>query len=155
MMMTTKTTKTWRSVRLSMVHEKAEWGAVPRKARHSADVAAIYRAIVGADPREHFLAAYLDVRGSLLAVHVVSIGTAVSSMVHPREVMNPALLLGAASFVVVHGHPSGDCAPSAEDRQVTERLREVGTLCGIEMLDHVVVGDGRHYSFASCETIAG
>jgi DNA repair protein RadC len=68
--------------------------------------------------------------------------------VHPREVYGPALMLGAVRIVVAHNHPSGDPAPSAEDRMVTERLRQAGQLLGVEMLDHVVLGSERFYSFA-------
>lgn len=69
-------------------------------------------------------------------------------MVHPREVFGPAVALSATAIVVAHNHPSGDPTPSAEDRAVTDRLRAAGELLGIELLDHVVIGDERYYSFA-------
>jgi DNA repair protein RadC len=69
--------------------------------------------------------------------------------VHPREVFGPALALAATAIVIAHNHPSGDPTPSAEDRRVTERLRAAGELLGIELLDHLVIGDERVYSFAS------
>jgi DNA repair protein RadC len=68
--------------------------------------------------------------------------------VHPREVFAAAVREGAAAVVVAHNHPSGDPTPSREDRAITERLRRAGELLGIELLDHVVVGDERAYSFA-------
>jgi DNA repair protein RadC len=68
--------------------------------------------------------------------------------VHPREVFGPALRDSAAALVVAHNHPSGDPTPSADDRRVTERLREVGQLVGIELLDHLVVGADSYFSFA-------
>jgi DNA repair protein RadC len=71
----------------------------------------------------------------------ISHGTLTASLVHPREVFRPALREGAAALVVVHNHPSGDPAPSAEDHQVTERLARAGELLGVRLLDHVVVAE--------------
>ena len=99
--------------------------------------------------REAFCAVLLDSRHRTIGFHVISIGTLNSSSVHPREVFRAAIMIGAAAMVVGHNHPSGDCTPSGEDQRVTERLREVGQLVGIEMLDHVVIGSTRFYSFAS------
>ena len=79
---------------------------------------------------------------------MISIGGLDSAPVHPREVFGPAVREGAAAIVVAHNHPSGDASPSVEDRRVTERLTEVGELVGIRLLDHVVVGVDRFYSFA-------
>ncbi len=92
--------------------------------------------------RELFLAAYLDVRRRLIGEEVISCGSLVASIVHPREVFRPAVRLAAASVIAVHNHPSGDPAPSAEDWAVTDRLRRSGETLGIELLDHVVIGDG-------------
>ena len=92
--------------------------------------------------REWFIAAYLDVRRRLLGEEVVSIGSLVASIVHPREVFRPAVRLSAASVIVVHNHPSGDPTPSAEDWAVTDRLRRAGETLGIELLDHLVLGEG-------------
>jgi DNA repair protein RadC len=79
---------------------------------------------------------------------VVSVGHAQGAMVVPRHVFQPAIMLCATALVVAHNHPSGDQSPSAEDRLVTERLREAGELLGIECLDHVVLGRRHYYSFA-------
>jgi DNA repair protein RadC len=101
--------------------------------------------------RESFFVLLLDGRHRILSFRVVSTGSLQSSVVHPREVFAPAIREGAAAIVVAHNHPSGDPTPSAEDRDVTERLREVGQLVGIEVLDHVVVGVERYFSFADGE----
>ena len=98
--------------------------------------------------RECFVVVLLNTRHVPLGVHVASIGTLGSAPVHPREVFRPAVVAGAAAIIVVHNHPSGDASPSAEDRVVTERLRKVGELLGIEVLDHLVVGADRFFSFA-------
>jgi DNA repair protein RadC len=137
--------RTWRSVRLSLVRERSDQ---PYTLRGPDGVAALARAFIGDEPREVFCAIYLDSRHRPLAVHRVSVGTAEVTTVHPREVYGPALMLGAVRIVVAHNHPSGDPAPSAEDRMVTERLRQAGQLLGVEMLDHVVLGSERFYSFA-------
>ena len=89
--------------------------------------------------RENFLGFYLNARSQLLHVETISIGTLSASLVHPREVFAPALTHAAAALVVVHNHPSGDCRPSAEDRDATRRLRDAGQLLGIPLLDHVIV----------------
>ena len=72
----------------------------------------------------------------------------VSPCVHPREVFKPAILLNSAAIICSHNHPSGDPAPSAEDRVLTARLRQAGDLIGITILDHLILGDERTYSFA-------
>jgi DNA repair protein RadC len=97
--------------------------------------------------KEHFVVLYLDTRNRLLHKEFVSIGTLNASLVHPREVFEPAIRCSAACLVLVHNHPSGDPAPSEEDRRLTRRLVEAGKLLGLDVLDHVVVAEGRHYSF--------
>ena len=95
-----------------------------------------------------FVAVYLDAKHRVIAIHACSVGTVSSSVVHPREVFGPALMTCASALVIAHQHPSGDASPSPEDRRVTERLREAGELLGVEVLDHVVIGAERFYSFA-------
>jgi DNA repair protein RadC len=116
--------------------------------RHGGDVARVVRDSARGSRRESFFAVLLDVRHRVLAVHVISTGSLDGTPVHPREVFSPAIRDGAAAVVVAHNHPSGDPAPSAEDRLVTDRLRDVGRLVGIELFDHLVVGAERYYSFA-------
>ncbi|MBL8728760.1 MAG: DNA repair protein RadC [Planctomycetes bacterium] len=116
--------------------------------RHGGDVARVVRDSARGTRRESFFAVLLDARHRVLAVHVVSTGSIDAAPVHPREVFSPAIRDGAAAVVVAHNHPSGDPAPSAEDRLVTDRLRDVGRLVGIELFDHLVVGAERYYSFA-------
>lgn len=89
--------------------------------------------------KEHFLAFYLDTHDRLIERRIISIGTLDASLVHPREVFEPAIALSAASIIVAHNHPSGSVDPSPEDREVTTRLREAGTLLGIRLTDHIIV----------------
>ena len=98
--------------------------------------------------REQFLVCCLDAKNASIGVNVVSIGTLTLSLVHPREVFKPAILLNACAIIAVHNHPSGDPTPSPEDRTLTTRLREAGDLLGIRLLDHLILGDDRLYSFA-------
>ena len=78
----------------------------------------------------------------------ISEGSLTSSIVHPREVFNPVIRDSAAAVILVHNHPSGDPAPSREDKEITKRLKEVGELIGVKVLDHIIIGDGRYISFA-------
>ena len=103
--------------------------------------------VVRDDAREHFLALYLDGRHRPIAHQVVSVGTASASLVHPREVFQPAILVGACAAIVGHNHPSGDPTPSPEDREVTRRLAQAGALLGVPLLDSVVwTREGAHAS---------
>lgn len=106
--------------------------------RRPLEVVEFLRRVVRDDAREHFVALYLDGRHRPIAHQVVSIGTASASLVHPREVFQPAILVGACAVIVAHNHPSGDPSPSREDREITQRLAEAGALLGISLLDSVV-----------------
>ncbi len=120
--------------------------------RSGADVARLVREATRGLGRESFWALLLDARHRVVTLRLVSVGGLQSAPVHPREVFAPALTARAAAVVVAHNHPSGDARPSGDDRLVTERLRDVGALCGVELLDHVVVGADRYFSFADeCE----
>jgi len=96
--------------------------------------------------REHFRSLYLDRKGGLMVMEDVSIGSLHSSIVHPREVFKTAVKKSAASIILVHNHPSGDPTPSKEDIDVTNRLIEAGKIMGIEVLDHIVIGEGTYCS---------
>lgn len=97
--------------------------------------------------KEHLVALYLNARNQLLNKETVSVGTLSSSLVHPREVFSWAVSHGAAGVIVVHNHPSQDCSPSNEDKEVTRRLQKAGELLGMELLDHVIVTDENYFSF--------
>ena len=98
--------------------------------------------------REYFIVVTLDSASRVIETRVISIGTLNQSLVHPREVFRPAILDNAAGIIVAHNHPSGQVEPSIEDRRVTKRLKEVGKLVGIELLDHVILTDNGYYSFS-------
>ena len=96
--------------------------------------------------KEHFRALYLDGRRRLIHTETVSVGTLTSTLVHPREVFQPAIACSAASLLVAHNHPSGDPDPSPEDLALTRRLRDAGRLLGIDLVDHLIIGRGRFIS---------
>ena len=114
--------------------------------REPADVARFVRELVRGDAREHFVVVMLDGRHRPIAYQVVSVGTATASLVHPREVFQAAVAVGAVAVIVAHNHPSGDPGPSREDGEVTTRLVKAGEVLGIRVLDSVVVGDVGHSS---------
>ena len=104
------------------------------------------RDIRGAN-REHFVGFYLNSRNQVLRREIISIGSLNASIVHPREVYQPAIAVSAASLILAHNHPSGDPTPSEEDLAITRRLVEAGRILGIDILDHVVVAKDAYASF--------
>ncbi|MNZ96929.1 hypothetical protein D3C78_1161460 [compost metagenome] len=96
--------------------------------------------------KEHFMCLFLNTKNHIIARETLSIGTLNASLVHPREVFRAAIQRNSASIICAHNHPSGDPSPSPEDISLTKRLAEAGRLVGIEVLDHLVIGDGRYIS---------
>jgi DNA repair protein RadC len=97
--------------------------------------------------KEYFLILLLDGKNRIIRRVQISEGSLNQSIVHPREVFNPAVKESAAAVILVHNHPTGDPSPSSEDIAVTRRLREAGEIMGIKVLDHIIVGDGEYLSF--------
>ncbi|MEO1934325.1 MAG: DNA repair protein RadC [Myxococcales bacterium] len=115
--------------------------------RSPEDIQRHFRARLRDACRESFHVLMLDGRHRLIRAEEVSVGTLTASLVHPREVFREAIRCASAAVVLVHNHPSGDPTPSAEDRSVTERLRDAGLLLGIRVLDHVIVTRASYFSF--------
>lgn len=105
------------------------------------DAVDVVRPLLDGRDRECGVLVALDTRHRVIATTVVSIGTVGTTFLSPREVYRDALALGASAIVVAHNHPSGDPEPSADDERITRRLVEAGTVLGVELLDHVVLGD--------------
>lgn len=97
--------------------------------------------------RERVLAVFLDSKRAKICDKVISIGTLDSSVLNPREIFKDALSVNASSFVVLHNHPSGDPTPSLDDKTVTKRIKSSSELLGIPILDHIIIGDNRYFSF--------
>lgn len=96
--------------------------------------------------KEHMKLILLNIKCNLISVEEVSIGSLNASIVHPREVFNPAIKKSSASIIMVHNHPSGDPTPSSEDAAITVRISEAGKIIGIELVDHIIIGDGKYIS---------
>ena len=98
--------------------------------------------------KEVFLALLLDAKNRLIKEVQISEGSLSASIVHPREVFAPVLKESAAGVLFVHNHPSGDPTPSREDIEITERLKKIGDLMGVRVLDHIIIGNGEYVSLA-------
>lgn len=121
--------------------------------RSPADVAQLMMAELRYAQVEHLYALVLDTRNQVRHTRKISTGTLTESLVHPREVFKEAIRFSAAAIVLVHNHPSGDPTPSPDDISTTKRLREGGKLLGIDLLDHIIIGDGRWTSLKQSSLI--
>lgn len=99
------------------------------------------------EAKEHFLVVLLNSKNKVLEIKQISEGSLNSSVVHPREVFAPAVLHHAAAILTAHNHPSGDPTPSKEDKDLTNTLVQAGKYMGIPVLDHIIIGDARYFSF--------
>lgn len=111
------------------------------------DAAAAFMATLQDEPAEVFAMLCLTTKHRVIAYHEVSRGTLDATLAHPREVFKAALLSNCAAILVAHNHPSGDPTPSADDAALTARLLAAGETLGIPLLDHIIIGDGRYFSF--------
>jgi len=136
-----------RTYRLELVRESGGDELEETIFRTSTDVARALRPLFNGIDREKFVVVLLNAKHRLIGVNTASIGSLTASIVEPREVFKPAIAGNSAALLLAHNHPSGDPAPSAEDIELTKRLREAGEVVGIRVLDHVILGDGRHDSF--------
>ena len=114
--------------------------------RRPEDAYAILKGYFSDLPNEHFLAILLSTKNHVIAVTPVSTGSLNASIVHPRELFQRAILSNCASVILAHNHPSGEPTPSPEDLELTKKLAEAGKLLDIEVLDHLIVGDGKWVS---------
>ena len=115
--------------------------------RMPSDASDAIRSYLKGVDREHFVVLFLSTKNKINGFYTSHIGSLNASVVHPREVFKPAIIANTAGIIVAHNHPSGDPTPSREDVHMTERLHEAGKTLGIELLDHIIIGDpGRFYS---------
>jgi DNA repair protein RadC len=124
----------------------SESGDDRRQIRSACDVADLMMPKLRDAPREEFVALLLDTKHKVIECKTISIGHLNASLVHPRELFRECVRRSAAAVILVHNHPSGDPNPSQEDIHLTRRLEEAGNLLGINVLDHVIVGDNRYIS---------
>lgn len=117
-----------------------------RKISSPSDAVEIGRSMLDGSDREKLLLCCLNTKNEPTNLNIVSIGSLNSSIVHPREVFKLAILGNSASIILFHNHPSGDTTPSKEDINITERIKEAGKIIGIELIDHIILGDGNKYT---------
>ncbi len=97
--------------------------------------------------REYLAVAFLDTKNQIIEAKTIFTGTLNASLVHPRDIMKEAILLDSKNIIITHNHPSGDPTPSTEDRAITARLVDAGKALDINLLDHIITGRNRYYSF--------
>jgi DNA repair protein RadC len=116
----------------------------PRTLSSPAEVAELARDLLRDhdDDKEHFWAIFVNAQNRYLLHTLVSTGTQSATLVHPREVLGPALREGASGVILVHNHPSGDANPSREDLRLTRQLVDAAALLDLRLLDHVIIGNG-------------
>ena len=124
-------------------------GAVPAQINSPDDAAQMVMESLRGLDREHFWSMLLNTKNRVITIDKVSIGTLNASNVHPRELFRTAIKRSAAAVILVHNHPSGDATPSKDDLAVTKRLCDAGRLIGIEVLDHIIIGDNKYISIKS------
>ncbi|MGL5295873.1 MAG: RadC family protein [Culicoidibacterales bacterium] len=112
-----------------------------KRIRSPRDCAQMYMDDLRFEQQEQFICVYLNTKNEIIFQKTIYIGGLNSITIHPREVFQQAIRVSAASLICVHNHPSGDPTPSQDDIQTTKRLIEVGELVGIEVLDHIIVGN--------------
>ncbi|MCZ2258414.1 RadC family protein [Sporosarcina sp. G11-34] len=114
--------------------------------RSPEDAAAYLMTDMSSLKQEHFVVLFLNVKNEVLHKQTIFIGSLNSAIVHPREIYREAVKRSAASIICSHNHPSGNPAPSPEDIEVTRRLIEAGLIMGIELVDHIIIGDHKFIS---------
>jgi len=108
----------------------------------SREVADYLKEKLGREKKEHFVILMLDSHNKLIGINDISVGTHNASLVHPREVFEPAVRHVASKVIIAHNHPSGDTVPSKEDIEITQELVKAGKIMGIEVIDHIIIGNG-------------
>ncbi len=111
------------------------------------DIFDLFEERLKSEKQEHFFTVLLNTKNFVISIQKISTGILDASIVHPREIFKPAIRNSASRIILVHNHPSGDPEPSEEDLDITNKLKESGELIGIEVLDHVIIGDGKYWSW--------
>ena len=122
--------------------------SVSEPVTRASDIAKKFIPRLATEQQECFYVLYLDSKNKIIDEIMISKGTLTSSLVHPREVFAPALERRAASIIMLHNHPSGNLDASSQDINITKRISEAGSILGIDLLDHIIIGGKSFYSFA-------
>lgn len=134
---------------VELVRESAKIYELNKVVLRSQDARDIVESVfkLSSKTKEHLVMMSLNTKNECIGLHTIHIGSVNASIVHPREVLQPAILNNATSFIIFHNHPSGDATPSREDIEVTKRMVEAGNIIGIDLLDHIIIGaEGRYTS---------
>jgi len=127
-------------IELSKRYSRLIKNGYSKKINSAEDVFNMFHDRLVNEKKEHFIVLMLDIKNQIIKEETISIGTLGNSLIHPREVFKSAIKNSAYSIILVHNHPSGDCNPSKEDVDITERLIEVGKMVDIKVLDHIIIG---------------
>ena len=133
-------------VELSKRYNKLKSNGFSSTINNASDVFNMFKDEFSKKKKEYFICLYLDSKNKIISNKIISIGTLNSSLVHPREVFKEAVKESANSILLIHNHPSGDCNPSLEDKEITEILEKNGEMLGIRLLDHIIIGSNKFYS---------
>lgn len=135
--------------KLEMVREKSARYDVSKKFTTPEEVEQFCRTVLELDKKaeEYFYIVTVDTKYKVSGIFEISHGSLNATIVHPREIFKRVLLANASKFFMVHNHPSGDVNPSKEDRNITKRLKDCGDMLGVEILDHIIIGYDRMFSF--------
>ena len=140
--------ETWYKIpeyKIMMVRDNKDTVSNTKSIKNPGDANAVMQSYLSGADREHFAVILLNRKNGIIGINTVSIGDLSSSIVHPREVFNPAIVAGANAIILAHNHPSGDPAPSDADIDVTIRLADAGEILGVQVLDHIVIGDNNRF----------
>lgn len=120
--------------------------AIRQSIRTARDVYDLLAGDIAHYEQEHFICLYLNTKSQLIKKEIIFKGTINQTLIHPREIFRQAIRLSAAAMLFVHNHPTGDSAPSRADLKATETLIESGTMMGIDVVDHIIIGKSEYYS---------
>lgn len=124
-----------------MLVKESQQTSYVKKITRPDDIYEIAKSYLSGVDREHFVVLMLDTKNQIIGINTVAIGILNSCPVHPREVFKPAIVAGANGVILVHNHPSGELTPSQDDLLLTKRLQEAGSILGIKVIDHIILGD--------------
>lgn len=132
---------------LELANRIASYKPLKYKIKNPWDIYKYYMESLRYQYKEIFKVVLLNTKNEIITDVDISIGTLNSSLVHPREVFREAIRRSSNKIILLHNHPSGNCEPSKEDKSITNRLKDCGELIGIEVIDHIIIGDGVYFSF--------
>ncbi len=132
---------------LELSNRIASYKPLKYKIKNPWDIYKYYMESLRYQYKEIFKVVLLNTKNEVITDVDISIGTLNSSLVHPREVFREAIRRSSNKIILLHNHPSGNAEPSKEDKNITNRLKDCGELVGIEVIDHIIIGDGVYFSF--------